>query len=185
MKELILLKVIEVKNAWFGTIRYLIMNSNFKILYADVLSVLIIVDYCCIIHNINKPEAINLLDNPVLEDCVYIQKFCLIFQSTQGSFFSFLFFFSFCYIYKIVHSECSTDIYKSVKISIETVMRNSEMLKFVPYHLKTKKMCKNAVTKLPSVTRYVSDRYMTQQMCDKGILENSGTLESVPDCCKN
>ena len=46
-------------------------------------------------------------------------------------------------------------------------------------------MCKNAVKKLPSVTRYVSDRYMTQQMCDKGILENSGTLESVPDCCKN
>ena len=185
MKELILLKVIEVKNAWFGTIRYLIMNSNFKILYADVLSVLIIVDYCCIIHNINKPEAINLLDNPVLEDCVYIQKFCLIFQSTQGSFFSFLFFFYFCYIYKIVHSECSTDIYKSVKISIETVMRNSEMLKFVPYHLKSKKMRKNAVKKLPSVTRYVSDWYMTQQMCDKGILENSGTLESVPDCCKN
>ena len=111
------------------------MNSNFKILYAVVLSVLIIVDYCCIIHNINKPEAINLLDNPGLEDCVYIQKFCLIFQSTQGSFFSFLFFFIFA-INKIVHSEYSTDIYKSVKISIKTVMRNSEMLKFVPYHLK-------------------------------------------------
>ena len=22
-------------------------------------------------------------------------------------------------------------------------------------------------------------------MCDKSILENSGTLKSVPDCCKN
>ena len=64
-------------------------------------------------------------------------------------------------------------------------MRNSEMLKFVPYHLKSKKMRKSAVKKLPSVTRNVSDWYMTQQMCDKGILENSGTLESVPDCCKN
>ena len=26
------------------------------------------------------------------------------------------------------------------------------------------------------------DQYKTQQMCDKVILENSGTLESVPDC---
>ena len=37
------------------------------------------------------------------------------------------------------------DTYKSVKISIKTVMRNSEMLKFVPDHLKTKKICKHAV----------------------------------------
>ena len=33
----------------------------------------------------------------------------------------------------------SMDIYKSVKISIETVMRNPEMLKSVLDHLKTKK----------------------------------------------
>ena len=26
------------------------------------------VDYCCIIHNISKSEAINLLENYVLED---------------------------------------------------------------------------------------------------------------------
>ena len=30
------------------------------------------VDYRCIIHNINKFEAINLLKNSVLEDCGYI-----------------------------------------------------------------------------------------------------------------
>ena len=30
------------------------------------------VDYCCIIHNISKSEAINLLENPVLEDRGYI-----------------------------------------------------------------------------------------------------------------
>ena len=30
------------------------------------------VDYCCIIHNISKSEAINLLKNYVLEDCGYI-----------------------------------------------------------------------------------------------------------------
>ena len=36
-------------------------------------------------------------------------------------------------------SEYSMDIYKSVKISTGTVMKNPEMLKFAPAHLKTKK----------------------------------------------
>ena len=31
------------------------------------------------------------------------------------------------------------DIYKSLNISIGTIMKNPEMLKFVPDHLKTKK----------------------------------------------
>ena len=31
------------------------------------------------------------------------------------------------------------DIYKSVKVSIKTVMKNLEMLKVIPDHLKTKK----------------------------------------------
>ena len=30
------------------------------------------VDYCCIIHNISKSEAINLLKNSALQDCWYI-----------------------------------------------------------------------------------------------------------------
>ena len=30
------------------------------------------VDYHCIIHNINKSEVINLLENYVLENCGYI-----------------------------------------------------------------------------------------------------------------
>ena len=30
------------------------------------------VDYHCIIHNISKPEAINLLENSVLEDRGYM-----------------------------------------------------------------------------------------------------------------
>ena len=45
-------------------------------------------------------------------------------------------------------------------------------------------MCKHAVTKLPYLLRYVLDRYKTQQMCDKAILENCGTLKSVPGCYK-
>ena len=32
------------------------------------------------------------------------------------------------------------DIYKSLNISIGTVMKNPEMLKFVPDHVKTKKI---------------------------------------------
>ena len=59
------------------------------------------------------------------------------------------------------------------------------MLKFLPDHLKTKKMCKHALKKLPFLIKYISDQYKTEQMCDKAILENGGTLlESVPDCYK-
>ena len=47
-------------------------------------------------------------------------------------------------VYKMVGREYNKDIYKSVKVSIGTVMRNLEMLKFVPDHLKSKKMCKHA-----------------------------------------
>ena len=39
----------------------------------------------------------------------------------------------------MVHREYSMDIYQSVKINIGTVMKYSEMLKFVPDNLKTKK----------------------------------------------
>ena len=61
----------------------------------------------------------------------------------------------------MVDSEYSTDNYKSLKISIRTIMANPEILKFVSDHLKTKKMCKHAVKKLLFVIRYVSDRYKT------------------------
>ena len=43
----------------------------------------------------------------------------------------------------MVDSEYNMDLFKSVKISIETVIKNPEMLKFVSHHLKTKKIiCK-------------------------------------------
>ena len=38
------------------------------------------------------------------------------------------------------------DVYKSLNISIGTVMKNPEMLRFISYHLKTKKMCKRQLT---------------------------------------
>ena len=50
------------------------------------------------------------------------------------------------------------------------------MLKIFAEYLKTKEMCKHAVKKLPYLLRYVPDQYNTQQMCDKAVLENDGTL---------
>ena len=41
------------------------------------------------------------------------------------------------------------DYNKSLNISIGAVMKNPEILKFVLDHLKTKKMCKHAVKRLP------------------------------------
>ena len=41
-------------------------------------------------------------------------------------------------------------------------MKNPELLKLVPDHLKTNKMCKNAVEKLSLVKRYVPDQYKIQ-----------------------
>ena len=78
-----------------------------------------------------------------------------------------------------------TDVYKSLNISIGTVMKNPEMIKFVPDHLKTKKMCKHAVKKLSYLLRYLLYQYKTQQMCEKAVLENGGTLKCVPDCYEN
>ena len=46
-------------------------------------------------------------------------------------------------------------------------------------------MWKHAVEKLPFATRYVPDQYKTEQICDKTILENGGTLESVSDYYEN
>ena len=57
----------------------------------------------------------------------------------------------------MVDSEYSTDNYKSSKISIRTIMTNPEILKFVSDRLKTKKMCKHTVKKLPFVIRHVLD----------------------------
>ena len=50
--------------------------------------------------------------------------------------------------------------------------------------LKLKRMCRHAVKKLP-LLRYVTDQHKTQQMCDKAILENGGTLKSIPGCYRN
>ena len=77
------------------------------------------------------------------------------------------------------------DIYKSLNITIGTVMKNRELLKFVTDHLKTKKISKHAVKLLPYLLRYFPSQYRIQQMCDKPILENGEKLKFVPECYKN
>ena len=52
-------------------------------------------------------------------------------------------------IYKMFESEYSANNYKSLKVSIRAIIKNPEMLRFVLNHLKTKKMCKHTVKKLP------------------------------------
>ena len=71
------------------------------------------------------------------------------------------------------------------KVSLGAVMKNQDMLRFIPNYFQTKKMRKRAIKKITVfsiLVRCVSDRYKIQEMFDEGILENSGTLKSVPEC---
>ena len=107
------------------------------------------VDYCCIIHKISKSEAINLLENSILENCGCIYKILFRF-SVYSRKFVFFTFFRLVYIkWSILSTSISLYLNLSLyfnlylNISIGTVMKNPETLKFVPDHLKTKKMCKD------------------------------------------
>ena len=72
-----------------------------------------------------------------------------------------------------------------LKLSIGTIIKNPEIIRFVPDHLKTKKIIKHTVTKLPFVIRYVSDLSKTQRMYDKAIIEYGGTSKFVLDNYKD
>ena len=65
---------------------------------------------------------------------------------------------------------------KTLKKGIGAITKDPEMLRLIPDHLKTKKMYKHAVKKLPFIIKYVLNQNKTQQMCDKVILKNGGTL---------
>ena len=80
-------KAIKVENAWFVIISFFNHGFNFQdyvcndchdltILSVNINEIAILtatnVDYCCIIHNIRKSEAINLLKNSLLENRGYI-----------------------------------------------------------------------------------------------------------------
>ena len=60
---------------WFFNHGFKFQDSVYNVCHDGtilLLSMLKIVDYRCIIHNIRKSKAIDLLKNPVLEDCEYI-----------------------------------------------------------------------------------------------------------------
>ena len=78
---------------------------------------------------------------------LYIYKYIYIYIFT--------FFFA---IYKMVDCEYSTNIYNVLNISIGTVMRNQEMLKFVLDHFKDRKISKHAVKNLLYQLRCVPDQ---------------------------
>ena len=71
-------------------------------------------------------------------------------------------------------------IYKSLTISIGTVMKNPEMLKFVP----DQEMCNKAVDNYPHTLRFVPECYKTQVMCDKVVNTYSSTIKFAPECYK-
>ena len=91
-----------------------------------------------------------------------------LFLSSYKFFFSlvrvaFSYFFS-NYLHKMADSEYRTGNYKFLKISIGTTIKDPEILRFVPDHCKTKRMCKHEVKKLPFIIRYVPDQYKTQHI---------------------
>ena len=57
----------------------------------------------------------------------------------------------------MIGSEYRVNNYMYLKISIGAITKNPKVLRFVPNHLKTTKMCTLAVKKLPFVIRYVPD----------------------------
>ena len=57
----------------------------------------------------------------------------------------------------MIEIEYNRDIYKPVKNSIGTVMKNPEVIKLVPDHLQTKKRCEHAVKKLHLLMKYFPD----------------------------
>ena len=86
-KKMILLKVIKVRNSWFVPIVFFYSGFKFKdfacsgchglvMSCVNIRDIIIItvknVGHCCIIHNISKSEAINLLESAVLENDGYI-----------------------------------------------------------------------------------------------------------------
>ena len=80
----------------------------------------------------------------------------------------------------MVDSGYSTENYKSLKVSIGAInsemqksRKNLKMLRFLPGHLKAKKMCKNAVKKL------LIDRKPRKGVIN--LFENGRTLMFAPD----
>lgn len=76
-------------------------------------------------------------------------------------------------------------VYKSLNIKYWNIKGKSRNVKICPDHLKTKTLCKHAVTNMHYLLRCVPGKCKTQEMCNKPILETFRTLESSSGCCRN
>ena len=63
----------------------------------------------------------------------------------------------------MLDNEYVRDDHKSTRLPILARIKYLNMLKFIADHLKTKRMSKHPVKKLP-LKRYVPDQYRTQQV---------------------
>ena len=101
-------------------------------------------DYGFPIHNIGKSERIDLLESSVIGNCGYLyKKLCLKFQPIQDRFILFVCLFVFLvlqFLFSIYEIVDSMDIYKSLNINVSAVMKNPKIPKFIPKHLKIKKI---------------------------------------------
>ena len=57
------------------------------------------------------------------------------------------------------------------------IVQTTIIFNFVPDQLKTRKMCKHEVKKLPFEIRYIPNGYKTKKVCGKAILENGVILQ--------
>ena len=55
---------------------------------------------------------------------------------------------------------------------MEKQSKNSEIPRFVPDHIKSKMICRNAIQKFLFAIKYVLDWYKNQEVCYKIILGN-------------
>ena len=70
------------------------------------------------------------------------------------------------------------DIYKYLNINIGTVMKNPEILKFVP-DCQNQGICKY---NYPNLLECVPECYETQEICGKTVITYSFTIKFVPEC---
>ena len=94
---------------------------------------------------------------------IKLQKYHFDVQSNQDSCIFLLFcfislFYFVLFLFQIINRDYSPDNHKSLKICIEAIIKNTEMLRCVNNCRKTKTICKNAAEKLPFIKSYVPIR---------------------------
>ena len=73
------------------------------------------------------------------------------------------------------------DHLKTQKICDDAVRRIPFYLEYVPDHLKTHEMCDRVVDIKPWLLKFVADHLKTRRMCDKAVREDAFSLQYIPD----